>query len=160
MSESLPRSTRAVGAARRSDRPPGDQGSGPKRAVETGTHRKPCVLLVEDHEDTRELYAWIMRAAGWQVETATNGLEALVKASVTQPDVIVMDVNLPVLDGIAATRRLKADERTAHIPVVACSALDLTHSDEVVSAGFDELVAKPCTPEGLRDIVEKLVGRR
>jgi CheY-like chemotaxis protein len=113
---------------------------------------------VEDHEDTREIYAWCMRAAGWHVDTVTNGLEALVVATAKEPDVIVMDLNLPVLDGIAATRRLKTDERTAHIPVVACTAFGLDNEAEMREAGFDVLVLKPCTPEELYEVVESLVA--
>jgi CheY-like chemotaxis protein len=114
------------------------------------------VLIVEDHADTRELYAWVMREAGWQVETVNDGLEALIMAVTTEPDVVVMDVNLPLIDGIEATRRLKADPRTAHIPVVACTAFGEVRDAEMLRAGFDQLVPKPCSPEELRDVVEKL----
>jgi CheY-like chemotaxis protein len=117
------------------------------------------VLIVEDHADTREMYAWVMRAAGWQVDTVNDGLEALIMAVSTEPDVIVMDVNLPVMDGLEATRRLKADPRTASIPVVACTASGEVLHEEMVGAGFDELVSKPCSPEELRDVVERLVRR-
>jgi two-component system cell cycle response regulator DivK len=150
----------AVASRRSTPPPPAEDGSGPGRTPDTGTRPRPRVLIVEDHGDTREIYAWCMRAAGWQVDTVTNGLEAIVMASALQPDVVVMDLHLPVVDGIEATRRLKGDDRTAHIPVVACTAFGHEHRDEIESAGFDHLVRKPCTPEELRDLVEKLVNHR
>jgi two-component system cell cycle response regulator DivK len=116
------------------------------------------VLVVEDHEDTRDMFAWCMRAAGWQVDTAGNGLEALVAAAGTHPDVIVMDLDLPVLDGIDAARRLKADDATAAIPVVACTAFTRQLHDRIYEAGFEALVPKPCLPEHLRELVEQVLA--
>jgi two-component system response regulator AtoC len=118
------------------------------------------VLIVEDDEDTREIYAWCMRAAGWHTDAVTNGLEALAVAASFAPDVIVMDLHMPELSGIEATRRLKRDTRTAHIPVVACTAYGRLHVAEVVDAGFDEVVDKPCTPEELRALIEQVLARR
>jgi two-component system cell cycle response regulator DivK len=117
------------------------------------------VLIVEDHDDVREVFAWCMRAAGWQVDTVTTGLEAVILATATNPDVIVMDINLPVLDGIAATRRLKIDERTAHVPVIACTAFPVDRQ-ELLDAGFDGIVPKPCSPDELCEILEQVAGRR
>jgi CheY-like chemotaxis protein len=118
------------------------------------------VLIVEDHQDARELYAWCMAAAGWRVDTVANGAEALAFAAAYEPDVIVMDLQLPVLDGVEATRLLKADARTAHIPIVACTAFGHEHREALLTGGFEDLVAKPCTPEELRDAVENIVVRR
>jgi CheY-like chemotaxis protein len=119
------------------------------------------VLIVDDHEDTREIYAWCMMAAGWHVDAVTNGAEALAIAAAHEPDVIVMDLHLPVLDGLATTHRLKQDPRTAHIPVVACTAFGHLHSEaEMREAGFEALVAKPCPPEDLRAVLEEVVADR
>jgi CheY-like chemotaxis protein len=136
-----------------------DPASNPTHTQESANRRKVRVLIVEDHDDTREIYAWCMRAAGWQVDTVTNGLQAVVAATALEPDVIVMDLNLPMLDGIAATRALKTDPRTAFIPVVACTAYLQEHRAAVDEGWFEELVPKPCTPEDLREVVE-LVARR
>lgn len=116
--------------------------------------------MVDDHDDTREAFAWCMRAAGWQVDEVTNGAEAFDHAAAFEPDVIVMDLHLPVLDGFEATRRLKGDARTARIPVVACTAYARLHEMEVRTAGFDKLVPKPCSPEDLRVVLEDLVSSR
>jgi CheY-like chemotaxis protein len=130
------------------------------RTSETGIRARFRVLIVDDDEDTRELFAWCMRAAGWVVEVAKNGAQALLVALVPQPDVIVMDLHMPVLGGLDAIRRLKRDEATKHVPVVACTALDQRSSEmEARAAGCDEFLAKPCEPEALRDLLEAMVRR-
>ena len=127
----------------------------------TGTRPRPRVLIVEDNEDTREVYEWSLRAAGWQVDVARDGLEALLKVAATEPDVIVMDLTLPVFDGVTATRRLKGDPHTAHIPVVACTAFRQEYLAEMQDVGFDAVVPKPCSGEELTEVLERLVaGRR
>jgi two-component system phosphate regulon response regulator PhoB len=149
----------AIASSKRADPPLSEEAFGRKGSLDTGKRARPRVLIVEDHADTREIYAWCMRAAGWHVDTVTNGLEAIVMAAATQPEVIVMDLNLPVLDGVSTTRSLKRDERTAHIPVVACTAYGRQRRAEMREVGFEEVVPKPCSAEYLRDIVE-MVARR
>jgi CheY-like chemotaxis protein len=119
------------------------------------------VLVVDDHDETREMYAWSMRADGWFVEAVANGEEAILAAGSFKPHVIVMDLSMPVLDGFEATRRLKRDERTRHIPVVVCTGLE-RHRAWVAarSAGCNAFVAKPCSPDDLRALVEHLVATR
>lgn len=138
--------------------PRGGQGFAHRRPPDSGTRPRPRVLLVDDDEDTREMYAWCMRAAGWIVEGAADGAEALLLAPAFEPDVIVMDLRLPVVDGIEATRRLKANDITRDISVVACSGIDLAQAEALArQAGCDEFVAKPCPPEDLRVLLENLV---
>jgi CheY-like chemotaxis protein len=130
------------------------------RPPDSGTHSKPRVLLVEDDEDTREMYAWCLRAAGWIVEAAADGAEALVSALVFEPDVIVMDLCLPVVDGLEAARQLKASEMTRGIPIVACSAFDIGQADALArQAGCEGFVAKPCSPDDLCILLENVVRR-
>jgi two-component system cell cycle response regulator DivK len=129
-------------------------------APDTGTRLRPRVLLVDDDQDTREMYAWCLRAAGWIVETAADGDGALLLASTFEPNVIVMDVRLPTVDGIEATRCLKASDLTKGIPIVACSGLDWPWADSLArQAGCEEFVAKPCSPEELRTLLDHLVAR-
>ncbi len=143
-----------------SDRPRRDQGSGPRRSWETGVRARLRVLIVDDDEDTRDLYAWCMRAAGWFVQVASNGAEALLAASLYEPDVIVMDLHMPLLGGLDAVRLLRRDNDTKHVPIVACTALEpLTFEIEARDAGCDEFVPKPCEPEVLRDLLEAMVTR-
>ncbi len=116
------------------------------------------MLLVDDDESTRELYAWSLRAAGWIVEGVASGEDALLAARLFEPNVIVMDLRLPVVDGLEATRRLKASDVTKDIPVVAFSGFDLEQADRLArQAGCDAFVAKPCAPDDLRALLEKLL---
>ena len=80
---------------------------------------RPRVLLVDDYPDAREMYTEYLQFSGYDVVQAANGMEALEQAVEASPDIILMDLSLPVMDGWEATRRLKADKRTAGIPVVA-----------------------------------------
>jgi CheY-like chemotaxis protein len=114
----------------------------------TGKPERPRVLVVDDYPDAREMYAEYLQYAGFDVIEAGNGLEALQRASDSQPDIILMDLSLPVMDGWEATRRLKADKSTADIPVVALTGHALAgFSDGAKKAGCDAFVTKPCLPE-------------
>jgi DNA-binding response OmpR family regulator len=113
---------------------------------------------VEDDEDTRELCVWCLRAAGWVVEAVTNGADALLVADTFEPDVIVMDLRLPVIGGIEATRQLRRAARTKHVPIVVCTAVDPVPAEILArEAGCDEFVPKPCTPEELLVVLEDLL---
>jgi CheY-like chemotaxis protein len=142
-----------------SERPPHpDQGSGPSRTSATAVGPRHRVLIVDDDADTRELYGWCMKAGGWLVHAVRNGAEALLAAPEFEPDVIVMDLRLPVLGGLDAIRHLKSDEATKQIPIVACTAFDRRSSEiEARDAGCDEFFPKPCEPEHLRKLLEAMV---
>jgi two-component system cell cycle response regulator DivK len=110
----------------------------------------PLILVVDDFLDNREMYALYLVHAGFRVAEAGNGLDALGQALTLQPDLIVMDLSLPGLDGWEATRRLKADTRTHHIPVVALTSHALEgFSEGARAAGCDGFITKPCLPEHL-----------
>lgn len=79
----------------------------------------PLVLVVDDHQDAREMYAEYLQFSGFRVVEASSGTEAVARAIDDHPDVIVMDLSLPGMDGWEATRRIKADDRTRDIPVLA-----------------------------------------
>jgi two-component system cell cycle response regulator DivK len=112
--------------------------------------RKPIVLVVDDFADNREMYSEYLSFAGYDVIEARNGLEAIDAAQQRLPDIIIMDLSLPVMDGWEATRRLKADERTRRIPVVALTGHALAgHSKGAQEAGCDSFLAKPCLPDQL-----------
>lgn len=88
--------------------------------------------------------------SGFDVHTADNGHEAIEKARALDPDVVLMDLSLPALDGWEATRRLKADPETAHIKVIALSAHAMAaEAKRAAQAGCDGFIAKPCLPEEL-----------
>ena len=121
---------------------------------------RPRVLLVDDYPDARDMYGEYLEYSGYDVIQAANGMEALQRAVDDQPDIILMDLSLPVMDGWEATRRLKADERTARIPVVALTGHALAGiSEGARQAGCDSFVTKPCLPEDLvREIHRILDG--
>lgn len=110
----------------------------------------PLVLIVEDYDDAREMYAEYLEMSGYRVVEARNGEEALERAFELLPDVILMDLALPRMDGWEATRRLKTDGRTRRIPIVALTGHALTgHAEGAREAGCDAFVTKPCLPEEL-----------
>jgi len=116
------------------------------------------ILMVDDFQDNREMYAAYLRYAGFAVDEAVTGTEALDKALATAPDLIVMDLSLPGMDGWEATRRLKADPKTKHIPIVVVSGHALEASvRSAQAAGCDVFLRKPCLPQALLAEVRKLL---
>jgi CheY-like chemotaxis protein len=112
--------------------------------------QQPLVLLVEDFEDARELYRDYLEFSGFSVQTASNGREAIEQAIALQPDVILMDASMPVLDGWQATRELKTNPTTQHIPVLALTAHAFDDARQQAKAvGCDGFVTKPCLPDDL-----------
>lgn len=113
------------------------------------------VLLVDDHEDSRIIYRTALLHAGFSVLECTDGESAVRSARQESPDLILMDLSLPVLDGWEATRILKADERTRHIPIIALTANALL-SDRAHARGlsFDGFLTKPVTPRRVLSEIE------
>jgi two-component system, cell cycle response regulator DivK len=118
------------------------------------------ILLVDDTADTREIYSLYLTGRGFKVPTARDGLSGLDAANRLQPDVIVMDLSMPGLDGIEATRHLKADPRTSHIPVLILTAYPLHAVKGGVLEAADGFLTKPCLPEDLEQHVQRLLARR
>ena len=124
-----------------------------------GKTDRPRVLLVDDYPDAREMYAEYLDFSGFEVIEAANGMEALQRAADNQPDIVLMDLSLPVMDGWEATRRLKADATTKGIPVVALTGHAMAgHSDSAKSAGCDVVITKPCLPHDLINEIKKVIG--
>lgn len=120
----------------------------------------PTVLVVDDYRDAREMYAEYLRFAGFHVAEAATGLEAVEKAFETHPDIILMDLSLPVMDGCEATRHLKADPRTSPIPIIALTGHALAgYPERAREAGCDAFIAKPCLPEDLIVEIRRLLRR-
>ena len=117
------------------------------------------VLLVDDYPDAREMYGEYLRFSGFDVIEAADGMEAVRQAADGRPDIILMDLSLPVLDGCEATRRLKADVRTAFIPVVAVTGIALSGvCDAAKRAGCNGFLTKPCLPEDLVIEIERVLA--
>ena len=111
---------------------------------------QPTVLLVEDHDDTRRVYSAMLRHSGFVVVEAATGAEAVERAEVDSPDLILMDMNLPTFDGWEAARRIKSSPRTAGTPLIAFSALIDSVADlRRDTALFDGFISKPVKPSEL-----------
>lgn len=121
---------------------------------------RALILLVEDQTDLRQLYAQQLTLSGFDVIEAANGLEAVAHTTSRVPDVVLMDLSLPVMDGWEATRQLKSNDRTAHIPVVALTAHDGSGElQRATRAGCDWFVPKPCPPDALIAEVRRVLSR-
>jgi len=121
---------------------------------------RPLILLVEDESDLRQMYAEHFVLSGFDVIEAGNGADAISSTGANFPDVVLMDLALPVMDGWEATRQLKNDARTAHIPVVALTAHDGSGElQRATRAGCDWFVPKPCPPAALITEIRRVLGR-
>jgi len=126
--------------------------------LQTDVQHRALVLVVDDFADNREMYSEYLSLSGYDVIEAKNGMEAIDAAQARQPDIIIMDLSLPVMDGWEATRRLKADERTRYIPVVALTGHALEgHSRGAKDAGCDSFLAKPCLPDQLVAEIKRML---
>jgi len=131
------------------DRPPG-----------VGT---PLILIADDNVDTREMYSLYLNMVGYRVETAEDGHQAIIKARALHPDLIVMDLQMPKLDGWAAIRELQARAETATIPVVVLTGHDFKAylKPAALAVGACSFLMKPCFPDQLaREVSDRLGMRR
>jgi CheY-like chemotaxis protein len=132
----------------------------PAPAPTSASSSRPLILIVDDMPDIRDMYAEYLSGQGFRPEIAGDGFEALSKATVMGPDVIVMDLNLPSLDGWEATRRLKANDLTRSIPVIALTGLSVRYSKAAaLEAGCDGFLTKPCYPDALADEIRRVLRR-
>ena len=119
------------------------------------------ILLVEDNEMNRDMLSRRLARRGFDVVLAEDGLDGVVKAEAERPDLILMDMSLPVLDGWAATRRIKDAEATREIPVVALTAHALsTDRQKALDAGCDDYDTKPIDMGRLLGKLEKLLNHK
>jgi two-component system, cell cycle response regulator DivK len=114
------------------------------------------VLIVDDNEKNRKLARDVLRHAGFRTVEAGTGGEGVSLAAERMPDLVLMDIRLPDMDGIEALRMLKADERTAHIPVVALTALAMTGDRErLLEDDFDDYLEKPINVREFGDQIRR-----
>jgi CheY-like chemotaxis protein len=117
------------------------------------------ILLVEDQEMNRDMLSRRLKKRGYDVSIAVDGAEGLEMARSDAPDLILMDMSLPVIDGWEATRQLKADEATRNIPVVALTAHAMsTDREKALAAGCDAYETKPVELPRLLETMEKLLA--
>lgn len=120
----------------------------------------PLVLIVDDNEEQRFIYTTFLRLAGFRVIGAPDGTSGISQARIMRPDVILMDLYMPGLDGWQACRSLKAIRETTHIPVIALTALVFEEAkQEAMDAGCERFVAKGADPEGLLRTIREVLTR-
>jgi two-component system, cell cycle response regulator DivK len=121
----------------------------------------PRILIVEDDRNTRQFYSEALAAAGFRIEQAHNGFQALEKVIEFRPDLILTDIAVPGLDGIELCRRIRADARTCAIPLLAITGHgDRRYPDRARLAGADGVLSKPCAPELLVEAARGLLVPR
>ena len=123
------------------------------------TPRQKTVLIAEDNMDNRIIYATMLSHVGYNVIEAENGVDAVRMARTGRPDIILMDISMPLMDGYEATRVLKADPETQKIPIIAVTAHAMvTDRQAAQEAGCDDYISKPVEPQGIRSAVERWIG--
>lgn len=124
-------------------------------------NERPTILLVEDFDDARELYSTCLRSSGYDVIEAATGNDAVALARSAMPNLILMDLLLPGMDGWQATAELKSDPQLKHVPIVALTAHALSDERErITRLGCDAFLAKPCLPPDLIRTVDRILGRQ
>ena len=117
------------------------------------------ILLVDDHEDNRVALLAVLEREGYGTLDAANGQEAVELVRRHMPDLVLMDLAMPVMDGGQAMRVLRDDPRTASVPIVVLTAMALSvDRDRVIAEGFDGLLIKPCMPPHLLQEVRAMIG--
>jgi DNA-binding response OmpR family regulator len=122
---------------------------------------KPVVLAADDEEDILGLIVFRLERSGYTVLQAHDGAEALELARSSHPDLAVLDVMMPKIDGIELTRRLRDDEGTSNMPIILLTArIQEADIQRGFDAGADDYIRKPFSPQELRSRVEAILGRR
>jgi two-component system cell cycle response regulator DivK len=120
----------------------------------------PLVLIVEDDAETRRFYSRALADDGFRTDEAHNGFQALEKALSATPDLILTDIAVPGMDGIELCRRLRADERTSEVPVLAITGYsDRRYPARAMDAGADHVLAKPCQTDVLVREARRLIAQ-
>jgi|SRR5688500_11697580 two-component system, cell cycle response regulator DivK len=122
--------------------------------------KPPMILVVDDFDDAREMYEEYLTFRQYRVVVASNGREAVEQARAHRPDVILLDLRMPILTGLETLRLLRADASFANTPIAALTAHALDEEREAALAqGFDAFLAKPCLPDELASAIEGLLSR-
>jgi two-component system, cell cycle response regulator DivK len=117
------------------------------------------ILLVEDDRATRDGYRVFLTEQGFQVLTATSGRQALAQATSERPDLVVLDLGLPDIDGWEVARQLKSEPATLSLPIIALTGAALPHERaSAMRAGCDWHLSKPCTPRDLLEVIRRALG--
>lgn len=119
---------------------------------------RPLILIAEDSVETRRSLAEFFQERGFRIAVAENGAEALLAVQRHVPDVVLTDIDMPLLDGIALTARLRKQPATAAVPIVVLTGTALSRiTQRARAAGCDAVLLKPCSPQLLLETVERVV---
>jgi two-component system cell cycle response regulator DivK len=116
------------------------------------------ILIADDYDDNRELLRLLLQTASYEVHEARNGRECVVSAREHLPDLVMVDLSMPELDGWEVFNTLKADSTTAHIPCVAVTAHNETDCERALAVGFSAFVPKPFKRDEMLETVRRVVG--
>jgi len=116
------------------------------------------VLIVDDNEHLRKIYSSILCSSGYEIVEAENGADAIEKAASAQPHVILLDLVLPDMNGIDVARSIKKNQRSAHIPIIGCSAFSIGEErEDSLAAGMVDYLRKPISYQVLKAKIEKFI---
>jgi Response regulators consisting of a CheY-like receiver domain and a winged-helix DNA-binding domain len=116
------------------------------------------ILIVEDYEDTRFLMRFLLESYGYQVIEAADGVEAVDRFKQQQPDLILMDISLPVVDGLTATKTIREFDGAEKIPIIAVTAFGNSFYHKAIEAGCDDLIGKPLDFDKLKPVLNKYLA--
>jgi CheY-like chemotaxis protein len=113
------------------------------------------ILLVEDTDDSREFMRFLLELKGYKVIEAKDGFQAVKYSKQIQPDLILMDMALPIMDGISATREIRKQDKTKDIPIIAITAFGVSFYEEALEAGCNEVLGKPLNSSSLKTAIAR-----
>jgi len=117
------------------------------------------ILVIEDQEDNRQILRDLLGNAGYEMTEAENGQDGVAAASAQRPDLILMDIQLPIMDGYEATRRIRADPALKHVPIIAVTSYALSGDEgKALAAGCDAYITKPYSPRQLLAKVKEFLA--
>ncbi len=111
------------------------------------------ILIVEDYEDTRDFMKFLIESYGYQVIEATDGIEAVDRANHQSPDLVLMDISLPLVDGLTATRAIRESNSKTQMPIIAVTAFGKNYYNRAIEAGCNDLIDKPVDFDVLEPIL-------
>jgi len=126
--------------------------------IEQGFFMVKKVLIVEDYEDTREFMKILLESYGYRVIEAADGIEALDRVKQDHPDLILMDISLPVVDGLTATRAIRACGADSKVPIIAVTAFGKNYYNKAIEAGCNDLIDKPVDFDSLEPILKSYLS--
>ena len=116
------------------------------------------VLIAEDYADTRSFMKFLVESYGYQALEATDGEEAVAATQREHPDLILMDLSMPIMDGLAATRVIRGFEDAGKLPIIAVTAYGESFYRQAMEAGCDELINKPLDFDTLEPVLNQYLG--